>query len=308
MNTTEHHPDRRAAITGTLCLLAQPTAAAAQETAVSGVRDDGGGRLTTPVSLNGGWPLRFAVDSAANASVIASDLLEPLGLTISGTAEVNTLIARETVQVTAVNHIDAGAVARDDTRLMVADRSGLGGVDGLLGTDVLAGSRLIMQFERRRMRIARSRTSGGYMFSEGRSQLRYRAPAEQRFTNLMMIEGMAGSIPFRAILDTGARISIINRVMAEAIGARPIVLNSGRRTQDVLSPTGLSQQAEAMMASHIGFAGVSLRQTPVLVGDFHVFDLWGLSRQPAMLMGVDILGRFRTVSIDLKRGELLLET
>ena len=306
MTTTEQKLDRRAAITGTLCLLAHP--AAAQDTAVSGVRDDGGGRLTTPVSLNGGRPLRFAVDSAANASVIASDLLEPLGLALSGTAEVNTLIARETVPVTTVNHIDAGAVARGEMRLMVADRSGLGGVDGLLGTDVLAGSRLIMQFERRRMRIARSRTSSGFWFSDGHSQLRYSAPAEQRFTNLMMIEGLAGSTSFKAILDTGARISIINRVMAEAIGARRIVLNSGRRTQDVLSPTGLSQEAEAMMASHIGFAGISLRQTPVLVGDFHIFDLWGLSRQPAMLMGVDILGRFRTVSIDLKRGELLLET
>lgn len=307
MIPSEYRPDRRSAIAAGLCVLAQPGPAASQDAPLAGVRDDGAGRLTTPVSLNGGRPLRFAVDSAANASVIASDLLVPLGLEIQGTAEVNTLIARETVSVTVAQSLQAGPVSRPDVRLMVADRSGLGGVDGLLGTDVLAGSRLVMEFQRHRMRISRSRTSGGFLFAEGRMAVRYSAPAEQRFTNLMMIEGVAGAVPFRAILDTGARVSIINRVMADAIGARPLVLDSGRRTQEVQSPTGLGQQAEAMMAPLIGFAGVSLRETPVLMGDFHTFDLWGLARQPAMLMGVDILGRFRVVSIDLKRSELVLE-
>lgn len=271
------------------------------------VRSDSGGRLTTPVRINGSAPLAFAVDSAANASVLASDLLDRLGLVASGTADINTLIALETVPVATADLLTAGEVQRTRLRLMIADREGLGGVDGLLGTDVLAGHRLTMQFVRRRMRLSRSRTSNGYLFSEGRSTLRYRAPADQRFNNLMMISGTAGAQPFHGILDTGAGVSIINRAMAQSAGASPITLDDGRRGQIVRSPTGLGQQAEAMMLPILGFGGVTLRRVPVLAGDFHCFDLWGLADRPAMLIGVDVLGRFKTVAIDLGRSELLLE-
>lgn len=272
-----------------------------------GVRSDSGGRLTTPVTIKD-RTLRFAVDSAANASVLASDLLEPLGLRSAGTAEMNTLIALERTPVVRVPRLVAGAVSREDLRMMIADRQGLGGVDGLLGADVLAGARLVMQFERRRMMISRSRTSGGYFFTHGRAGLRYRAPAEQRFINLMIIEGQAGRTAFRGILDTGAQVSIINTAMARATGAAPITLDNGRRTQLVQSPTGLGQEAEAMMLPIMGFGGVSIRRIPVLVGDFHTFDLWGVADQPAMLIGVDVLGRFDTVTIDLRRSEVIFQT
>ena len=49
-----------------------------------------------------------------------------------------------------------------------------------------------------------------------------------------------------------------------------------------------------------------LDQLPVLMCDFHIFRLLGLENTPAMLMGVDVLGVFDRVVIDLKRGELIL--
>ena len=44
-----------------------------------------------------------------------------------------------------------------------------------------------------------------------------------------------------------------------------------------------------------------------LVGDFHVFSLWGAADRPAMLLGADVLSRFRAVAIDLRRGEVTFE-
>jgi len=273
---------------------------------LGGVRSDSGGRLTLPVTVND-ITLRFAVDTAANASVIASDLIAPLGLVPGPEINIHTLIAVERVQTVLARTLETGAVDRRDQRLVVADRLGLGGVDGLLGTDVLAGLRLVMQFNRRRMQVAHSRTSGGFLFSEGRSTVRYRAPAEQRFTNLMLIDAFAGGVSCKAIIDTGARVSIINTALAQAGRARPLLLDNGLRFQSVHSPTGLSQEAEAMMVPIIGFGGVTLRQVPVLAGDFHTFALWNLRDTPALLLGVDILGLCKRVSIDLGRSELLLE-
>ena len=274
---------------------------------VRGVRSDSGGRLTIPVFINDGSPVRFAVDSAANASVIASDLVGPLGLSPRPDADIHTLIALERVPMVGASRLNAGSIHMSDVGLVVADRAGLGGVDGLLGTDILAGQRLIMEFARRRMRIVHSRSSGNYLFSEGRSTVRYRAPAEQRFNNLMMVDAMVGGVASKVIIDTGARITIVNHVLAEACGARPIVLRNGSRVQAVESPTGLSQDATAMMLPTLGFGGVTLRRVPVLVGDFHTFEIWGLQDRPVVLLGSDVLGLFKRVSIDLGRSELFLE-
>lgn len=273
---------------------------------LDGVRSDSGGRLTLPVRIND-ITVRFAVDTAANASVVASDLIAPLDLIPGPQINIHTLIAIERVQTVVARTLQTGAVDRRDQRLVVADRSGLGGIDGLLGTDVLAGLRLVMQFNRRRMQVARSRTNGGFLFREGRSTVQYRAPAEQRFTNLMMVDAFAGGTPCKAIIDTGARISIINTALARAARARPLVLDDGSRFQSVQSPTGLSMEAQAMMVPIIGFGGVTLRQVPVLVGDFHTFTLWNLQDTPALLLGADILGLCKRVSIDLGRSEMLLE-
>jgi predicted aspartyl protease len=274
---------------------------------LGGVRSDSGGRLTIPVIINSRPPVRFAVDSAANASVIASDLVEALGLSPRPDADIHTLIALERVPMVGASRVRAGAIDRSDVNLVVADRAGLGGIDGLIGTDILAGYRLIMEFDRRRMRISHSRSSGSYLFKEGRSRVQYRAPAEQRFNNLMMVDAVVGGVSCKVIIDTGARITIVNHVLAAASGARPIFLTNGSRTQAVESPTGLSQVAQAMMLPTLGFGGITFRRVPVLVGDFHTFETWGLQDRPVVLLGSDILGLCKRVSIDLGRSELLLE-
>ena len=300
---------RRSAALGLAMLGAGAGSASSQQTQpdLANVRSDSGGRLTIPVFINGQSPLRFAVDSAANASVIASDLVESLGLSPLPDADIHTLIALERVPMAGAASLRAGAIERSDVRLAVADRGGLGGVDGLLGTDILAGHRLVMEYARRRMRIVPSRSSGTYLFKEGRSSVRYRAPAEQRFNNLMMVDAVVGGVSCKVIIDTGARVTIVNHALATASGARPILLGDGSGVQAVESPTGRSQDAQAMMLPTLGFGGITFRRVPVLVGDFHTFTTWGLADRPVVLLGSDILGLCKRVSIDLGHSELLLE-
>lgn len=274
---------------------------------LASARTDMGGRLTLPVTINGHGPLHFAVDSAANASVIATDLVEFLGLTPGGEVEINTLIDRERAQSVWASSLQTGAIDTANARLVLASREGLGGVDGLIGTDLLAAYRLVMSFRGRRIFVAKSRYDGGGLFDEGRSAVRYRPPVEQRFTNLMMIDAQAGGVACKVIIDTGAQITIVNRALATAARARPLTLSNGDRTQVVQSPTGRSQIAEVMRVPVMGFGGISFRRVPVLVGDFHTFRLWGLEDQPAILLGVDVLGLFNRVTIDLRRSELIVQ-
>jgi len=38
------------------------------------------------------------------------------------------------------------------------------------------------------------------------------------------------------------------------------------------------------------------------IGDFHIFDFWGLQGEPTMLIGMDVLARSREMAIDYEHG------
>ena len=38
------------------------------------------------------------------------------------------------------------------------------------------------------------------------------------------------------------------------------------------------------------------------IGNFHVFDFWGLQDEPTVLIGMDVLARSREMAIDYEHG------
>jgi hypothetical protein len=42
----------------------------------------------------------------------------------------------------------------------------------------------------------------------------------------------------------------------------------------------------------------------VIFADFHVFKLWGLDQEPALLIGMDMLGVLERLVIDYRRNEV----
>lgn len=267
-----------------------------------------GGRLSIPVFIDGQGPFDFAVDSAASASVIADDLAARLGLASAGQIGMHTLIAREIVETVHAPHVRSGDLEARDIRLAVTPRAGLNGADGLIGVDLLKDHRLLLNFRGVALAsISRSRRVGDRFLDPRRPTVRFQTPTEERLGDLLMIDARSRTAAGKAIIDTGAEITIVNTAMARQSGASPITLNDGSRSRRVASPTGRSVGAVPMQLRDLHFAGVTMQQVPVLVGDFHTFGLWGLADVPAVLLGVDVLGLFETVIIDLKRGELVLE-
>ncbi|MGZ9114910.1 MAG: aspartyl protease family protein [Brevundimonas sp.] len=287
--------------------LAAPALVRAQDPPSFATSDQQQGLLTVPVMINDQGPYKFAIDSAANASVIALDLAVSLALPDAGEVTMHTLIASEQASTVRVPRLRTGALDVRDARLVVNGRQGLLGLDGMLGTGLLAGLRLVLNFRRRgRVDITRPRRRGDY-FTDGVRLNARAATGKQRFNGLLLVDAMAGATPCKAIVDTGAKVTIINTALARQADARPLILPDGSSQSRVLSPTGRAAVAEAMLLPELRMGGVRLTRVPVLVGDFHTFTIWELADQPALLLGVDLLGLFSTVIIDLKRGELLLD-
>jgi predicted aspartyl protease len=289
--------------------LACPPPCRAQDAPTFSSSDQRQGLLTVPVTINDRGPYAFAIDSAANTSVVARDLAAGLELPDAGEVTMHTLVADERAPTVRAERVRTGALNARDVRLVVTGREGLLGLDGLLGTDLLAGLRLVLHFGRRtHVDITRPRRWGDSVGDDGqRLKAGDAATGEQRFNGLLMVDATARTVPCKVILDTGARMTVINTALARQAGAQPLILPDGTTLSRVLSPTGRDAAAQAMLLPELRLGGVILTRVPVLVGDFHTFAIWGLADRPAALMGVDLLGLFRTVIIDLKRGELLLD-
>lgn len=298
----------RRLILGSSAALISGLSAEARQTREFGAEGRVRGRMTVPVRIDGEGDFVFAVDTAANTSVIAADLVDQLTLLNAGEVVMNTLVGREIVQTVRCSSIQSGAMRRSDHKLAVASRLGLDGADGLIGVDLLRDFRVVLNFRGvARMRIARSGMVARAFLDPPTPTADLVVFGSRRFGELLMVQAWIEGHPVKAIIDTGARLSIVNTALARIVGAPAIATTLGADTQRVQSPTGAFVLARMAMLPNLAFAGVSFSRTPVLVGDFHTFKIWGLENEPAMLLGVDVLGMLGSVSIDLRRGELRLK-
>ena len=68
--------------------------------------------------------------------------------------------------------------------------------------------------------------------------------------------------------------------------------------------TGDVQVGIGARISPITIGDLSIRDAHVTFGDMHIFERWGMSDEPAVLIGMDILGLLDTLVIDYRRMEL----
>lgn len=266
------------------------------------------GRMTVPVWINDQGPFRFAIDTAASASVVAEDVADPLQMVDAGPLDMHSVLGLERVASVRADRITSGAMQQDHVRLAVGTRRGLGGLDGLLGLDLLAEQRLVMQFRgQNRTRINRSRMDPDSFLGAPRSRVNFRPLRLREAPRLMVLPAVVRGQAVSAVLDTGAQVSLINPVLADRAGAQPFVNRNAETARAVQSPTGRQALAEAMVVTGVHFDDVVLDRLAVLSGDFYIFHHLGLADRPAMLLGVDVLGSFQRVVVDLKRGELIME-
>lgn len=300
--------DRRALIAAGLSMAAWPASAQdAQDPAPQIAEGDRYDRGVVEVHMNDRGPYRFAVDTAASASVVASDLIEPLDLRPGGELDMHTVVGLERVQLVRARTIRSGSLAGVNARLAVGDRRGLLGLDGLIGLDLLADQRLTMRFRgRRRASITRSRMDNDSFLGAVRPRVRFEPLREGSNVRLMVVDVIVRGQHAAAIIDTGAQVSLINPALARAAGARPLILQSATDGRSIQSPTGRSAPAEPMAVDAVHFDSLVLDRLAVLSGDFHIFRHLGFADTPAMLLGVDVLGVFEKVAIDLKRGEMVM--
>jgi predicted aspartyl protease len=267
---------------------------------VAATRLDRVGRILAPVYVNGSGPYAFVVDTGASRSAIAPRLVEALALEgePGATVTLRGITGTEQVPSIRVQRLEYGHIALDDQLLPVVRPGIFANADGILGVEGLEGSCVHADFLRQTISIA-----GGKCPRAKRGWLR--VPAELRFGRLFTVQGRIGRTRVTIIVDTGAERSLGNHALLEALELQQHAEDPQNQAR-VLGATSQSQTGTMITAPVIRIAGITVTRTQVTFGDFEVFRLWSLEDQPALLLGMDVIGAADALMIDYRRAELRL--
>lgn len=263
---------------------------------------DRAGRIVAPVEINGRGPFRFVLDTGANRSAMSAATAEALGLVADADSKVavHGITGSAVLPIVAVHTFRAGELMFRDQRLPVLPSAVFGGVDGILGIDCLQFARVEVDFGRDSVTIRRStgrRADSDYLV----------VPARLRHGGLLLVKGRVGQVPVQAILDTGAERSLGNEALRTALWTRARSPQEGVSTT-VIGATPQLAEGTSFEAPAISIGGARLTNLTVTFGDLHVFRVWSLLDQPALLIGMDLLGTMQHFVVDYRRREFHFKT
>lgn len=259
-------------------------------------RPDRIGRVMAPVMINGQGPFRFIVDTGANQSVITARVATALGLTwgdrsVKLTGVTGSLI----VPTVPIDQLVTGELSQQALQLPVIG-SVMGGGDGILGMQGFAGKRITVDFENDRIQIAASR-------GQRAIGSLVRVPVKIRFDKLLLATGRVDGVKVQAVIDTGAQRTLGNEALRAELVRRKRIRNQPMPT-GVIGLTEVEQPGHAIYTRRIALGDLTINDVDVIYGDIHVFELWDLEDQPALLVGMDVLGVLDTLIVDYRLKEL----
>jgi len=247
-------------------------------------------RLSVDVKVNGSGPYHFIVDSGADTSVVGLRIAHDLQLPLGSPAVLNGMTSRNIVDRVKVAELNLGPTTIKNVELPALKEYDLGG-DGMLGIDALTQQRLMMDFEHKLIKVEDASTPE--KFYPGDIVI----TARRKRGQLILTHVTAVGLPLDAVIDTGSEITIGN------LALRDQLINGNRdKFVDVtaIDVSGVTAHLQVARIAELQLGPVVLRDVPMAFADVPPFKLFGLSDEPALLLGTDVLETFRKVSLDFK--------
>jgi predicted aspartyl protease len=256
------------------------------------------GRIWAPVYIDGKGPFRLVLDTGANRSVVTYQTAQRLGKLVdpsSATVQLHGVTGTARVPTIKIDSLEVGDLLLN-SRTMPVVHDVFGGAEGALGTEGLADKRIFIDFKNDSISILRSKREEpppGFK----------RVPVKLRHGRLLMFEMYLGGVKTWAMLDTGAQTTIGNNSLREALARR------ARKEQEtqIVGVTLDVATAHSISAPPVDIGGIKIMGMQVTFGDLYIFDAWKMSKEPALLIGMDVIGVFEAIVIDYRLRELHLK-
>ena len=253
------------------------------------------GRIWAPVLINGAGPFRLVLDTGATHSAVTAQVALALGIALTDSDQVllHGVTGSATVPTIAIERMRIGDLDLSTRRLPIVT-SALSDADGILGTDGLLDKRITIDFRNDNIVIVRSpRDKAGAGFITVPFKL---------VNGLAVADAHIGSVSVKAIIDTGGEGTLGNLALRQAL-----VLQYGHAA---IAPDGIIGITEDVQIGNrvtmppLAIGRLAIANVGITTGDMEIFKQWHMTRQPVLLIGMDVIGVFGTVVIDYARREL----
>jgi predicted aspartyl protease len=247
-------------------------------------------RMTTDVLVNGRGPYRFVVDSGADSSVVGLGVAQALQLPPGSPVIVNGMTGSARVERVLVDELTLGPTTVRNLELPALRERDLGG-EGMLGIDALVRQRLMMDFEKRLIKVEDAESKPVRLDGE------IIVTARTRRGQLILTQVKAAGLPVEAVIDTGSEITIGNLALRDKLIKR---YADRFMTVAITGVTGQKMNLQIARIGELRLGPVILKNVPMAFADVPPFSVFGLDKQPSMLLGTDLLETFRRVSLDFR--------
>lgn len=251
-------------------------------------------RLAVDVHVNGNGPYKFVVDSGADTSVVGLRIARGLALPLGNPAIVNSMTARHIVDRVKIAELSVGSSKFRNMQLPALKEIDVGG-DGLIGIDALVQQRLLMDFEKKSIKVEDGRIPFRALPGE------IVITAKRKRGQLILTAVKAAGLPLDAVIDTGSEVTIGNTKLRDK-------LIRGNRDKfwmvEATGVTGVTMKMQMAVIGELELGPVTLRNVPMAFADVPPFELFGLADGPALLLGTDMLENFRRISLDFRNRKV----
>jgi len=294
-----------------------PAASSAdQDTASLKARTDAADLLTVAVMVNGRGPFNFVVDTGAERSVLSDEVAATLNLAHGENVTIEGIATAMRVATVHIDTVAFGPFVRKDVLLPILPRSTLA-ADGYLGLDAINGTRVTFDFKNRQLHIEQPKA----IFDAGHvNDLRVQQPsgiqaprqsetwisARGRAGRLQIVDCLVGGVPAIAFVDTGAEISVGNPALLTALKT----YHKGMPDLGSIILTGVTGgqlAGEVISVQSINLQDLIFSESFLAIADAPDFTTWGLKDKPAVLIGMNYLRQFASVTVDYRAKEIRFE-
>jgi hypothetical protein len=265
---------------------------------VAPTRRDRIGRIWAPVFIDGKGPYRMVLDTGANRSAITTHTADELGIppALDGQLVVTGFTGSATVPTVRVSKLEVGDVYLGPAELPIL-RDVFGGAEGVLGIEGLAGRRIFADFTHDKLEISLSHGE--------RARYDFTVVPVHLVHGLLVADVKVGTVRAKAIIDTGAQGTVGNLALRDALMRHP---PRNAQHTEIIGVTLDVQTGDYMQMPDIDFGKMTVKNVPVAFGDMYLFQHWGLTQEPTLTIGMDLLGSFDVLIIDYARHELQVRT
>jgi predicted aspartyl protease len=262
-------------------------------------RPDQIGRIVVPVMVNNQGPFLFVLDTGATRTVLTPQLVTALGLPRidDGGVTMNGATGSAIVPTAAVARVAAGDVVLENQQLPVAGALTTG-IDGILGVDALEAKCVVVDFSTGKIEIRDARHQRPMQGAE-------RLSAQSSFGGLLVVDAYVNRTHVKAVIDTGSESTLGNAALRSALNVHAQAAAANAMI-DVLGETLALQRAERQTVATLRVGDVRADHFNIAFGEFYIFRLWNLDRQPALVIGMDLIGKLNAFAIDYERNEIQL--